>query len=268
MKTKVLIILLLSSFNLYSQDFYDHTNSYKFGEYLYNSNQFGLAVREFERCVFLKPNDRESFLYLFKIYRKTNAFDQAIASYQHYSGNLYFDQMDIDFGTEYFKLLVENRKYGDAFSFLKSNTSFNDKSDFKFATILLNKNWVEAESFKNIKQVNNSLAAIARQGNALKKKSPVVAGLISAIIPGSGKVYAGRWKDGIISFIMTTTTAFIAYRGYNKNPQNFYPWGMGTLAVIYYSGNIYGSTQAVLKYNKDKEDELVNKTRAYILSDH
>ncbi len=270
LKTKLIILFLFAATRLFSQDFYNHDNSLKFGEYLYRSNQYDLAVREFERCVFLKPDDRQSYLYLFKIYRKTNSFEKAIQCYRQYSGKTEFTDMDLEFGSEYFKLLVQNEKYEDAGSFINSNNFFKQNNDFRLSTILLRKSWKEAGSFKNEykNNLNRSLVEIADQGQALKRKSPALAGIFSVIIPGSGKVYAGRWKDGLISFLMTSTTAFMAVRGFNKNPKSFYPWAMGTLSVVYYSGNIYGSTQTANKYNKDKENELVNKTRDFILRDN
>ena len=67
---------------------------------------------------------------------------------------------------------------------------------------------------------------------------------------------------------MTSSAAFVSVRGFNKNPHNFYPWAMGTISAVYYSGGIYGSVQAAKKYNKNKEDDLVNKTRSYILTDN
>jgi tetratricopeptide (TPR) repeat protein len=267
LKTNFLILFFLISIDLFAQDFYDHGNSLKFGEYLYNSNQYDLAAREFERCVFLKPDDRESFVYLFKIHRKENAFDKAIDCYKRYSGNLNYNEMDSTFGSEYFKLLIQNEKYRDAASFLNVNPLYKADHNLMLSTILLRKEWKEADQFTTAMNghLNKSLTEITSQGLALKKKSPALAGLFSAVLPGSGKVYSGRWKDGVISFLMTSTSAFVAVRGFNKNPNSFYPWAMGTMAVVYYSGNIYGSAQAALKYNKYKEDELVNKTRGYIL---
>lgn len=270
LKTNFLLLFFLISIDLFAQDFYDHRNSLKFGEYLYNSNQYDLAVREFERCVFLKPDDRESFLYLFKIRRKENNFGKAIDCYKRYSGNLNFSEMDATFGSEYFKLLIQNDKYLDAASFLESNPLFTADHNLKLSTILMRKEWKEADQFANKMNggINKSLAEITIQGLALKKKNPSLAGLFSAVLPGSGKAYSGRWKDGVISFLMTSTAAFVAVRGFNKNPNSFYPWAMGTLSAVYYSGNIYGSVQAAKKYNKNKEDELVNKTRSYILTDN
>lgn len=270
LKTNLLLLLLLASFRLYSQDFYDHDNSFRFGEYLYHSNQFDLAAREFERCAFLKPDEKTSFLYLFKIYRKINLFDKAVSSYQRYSGKSSFANMDADFEPEYFKLLVQNNKYTDASLFLDVNPKFGSNPDLRLSAILLMKDWKDAGPYvdANNQKLNPLLTDITRQALSIRKKSPVLAGILSGVIPGSGKVYAGKWKDGVISFLMTSTAAFMAVRGFNKNPGNFYPWAMGTLSFVYYTGNIYGSVQTATKYNKDKENEVVDKTRDFILRDN
>jgi len=270
LKTNFLILFLLTSIHLAAQDFYNQENSFKFGEYLYNSNQYNLALREFERCVFLKPDDREAYVYLFKIYRKENDFDKAIDCYKRYSGNLDFAKMDTVFGSEYFKLLVQKERYQETQTFLESNPFFNTDTNLKLSAKLLKKEWDEAYKFtvEENKPINKSLMEITMQGTTLKKKSPALGGLLSTILPGSGKVYAGRWKDGVISFLMTSSAAFVAVRGFNKNPNNIYPWVMSTFSVVYYSGNIFGSIKAVQKHNKNKENELVNKTRGYILSDY
>ena len=115
--------------------------------------------------------------------------------------------------------------------------------------------------------IHKSLSEIVDKGLLIKMKSPLLAGIFSSIIPGSGKVYAGRWKDGLISFLMTSSAAIIAIRGINKDKTTFYPWAMGSLAMVYYSGNIYGSAQAAKKINKIKEDELVNQVRDFVLRD-
>jgi tetratricopeptide (TPR) repeat protein len=270
LKTKLFLILVFTSLNLFSQNFYDFENSFRFGEYLYGSNQYDLAVREFERCVFLRHDDQKSYLFLFKIYRKSNAFDKAIDSYSRFSGNLNFWEMNREFGSEYFKLLVQNNKYQEAGDFLNSNSSFKENADLKLSTILLKKEWHEAGNFLEGKnsEINKSLVEITGQGFALNKKSPFLAAVLSAIIPGSGKAYAGKWKDGLISFLMTSSAAFVSVQGFNKNSKSAYPWIMGSLALVYYSGNIYGSAQTALKYNKNKEDELVSKTRDFILRDY
>jgi tetratricopeptide (TPR) repeat protein len=231
--------------------------------------QFELAVLEFERCVYLKPDDRESYLYLFKINRKFNLFDKAINAFQRFNGNFNFEEMDASFGTEYFKLLVQNGKYQEASVFLDKNPYFKENSNFRLSTMLLRKEWKNAFAYQS--SLNNSidktLSNITSKGVILKYKSPLLAGLFSTIIPGSGKVYAGKWKDGLISFVMTTTASFVAIRGFVKDRNSVYPWIMGSMAVAYYSGNIYGSAVAAKKYNTDKEDELAKQALDFVLTD-
>jgi tetratricopeptide (TPR) repeat protein len=269
LRSRLFVLFLLLALNSNSQDFYNHDNSVKFGKYLYNSTQFELAVLEFERCVYLKPDDRESYLYLFKINRKLNLFDKAINAFQRFNGNLNFEEMDASFGTEYFKLLVQNGKYQEASFFLDKNPCFKENSNFRLSTILMRKEWGNAFAYQS--SLNNSidktLSSITERGALLKNKSPVLAGLLSTIIPGSGKVYAGKWKDGLISFVMTTTASFVAIRGFVKDRNSVYPWIMGSMAIAYYSGNIYGSAVAAKKYNTDKEDELAKQALDFVLTD-
>ena len=245
LRTNFLLLLILASVDLFSQDLYNYENSVKFGEYLYNSRQYELAVREFERSAFLKPGDGKSYLYLLKIYRKINDFDKAVESYKCFTGNFKPEEMDRDFGSEYLKLLVQKNRYQDANSFVSGNLNFNQSNELKLATMLLLKEWKGADDFKrqfNL-TLNKSLIDLTDKGAAFKRKSPALAGILSAIIPGSGKAYAGRWKDGVIAFIISSSSAFISIKGFNKNPSSIYPWIMGSFAVAYYSGNIYGSSQ-------------------------
>jgi hypothetical protein len=66
---------------------------------------------------------------------------------------------------------------------------------------------------------------------------------------------------------MTSSAGFVAVRGISKDRNNFYPWAMGTLSMAYYSGNIYGSAKLAKNINKNREDELVNQARDFVLRD-
>ena len=175
LKTKLLLILILASLDLFSQDLYNHENSVKFGIYLYNSNQYDLAVRDFERSVFLKPGDQASYLYLFKIYRRLNAFDKAIDCYSRFSGNLRLEEMNWEFGSEYLKLLVQKNKFQDAENFANNNLSLKDADNYKLSTILLLKDWKRAEIFRRgiNSNISKLLSDITGEGVAFKRKSPV-----------------------------------------------------------------------------------------------
>jgi hypothetical protein len=77
-------------------------------------------------------------------------------------------------------------------------------------------------------------------------KSPLVAGVLSAIIPGAGKVYAHRPAQGLNSLILVSGFVFSAWEGYrNKgynSPQFYLFSGLG---AVFYIGNIWGSVSEI-----------------------
>lgn len=83
-----------------------------------------------------------------------------------------------------------------------------------------------------------------------KSKSPFAAGLLSAAVPGLGKIYAGRLDEGIASFLAVGTCAAITAESWVKN--GFKDWRtilFGAIGSILYIGNIYGSCVSVGLYN-------------------
>ncbi|ADB41281.1 hypothetical protein [Spirosoma linguale] len=87
---------------------------------------------------------------------------------------------------------------------------------------------------------------------AQKRRSPALAGLFSAVLPGSGKVYAGKSKQGIAAFLPLLTLGLLTWEGYRKDgPTSLRFLGFGSLFTVFYIGNIWGSTLAV-KVRRDE----------------
>jgi hypothetical protein len=79
-----------------------------------------------------------------------------------------------------------------------------------------------------------------------KKKSPLLAGVYSAIIPGAGKIYAGKKKQGIGSFFPVLSLAALTWEAYNRGGVKSARFiGFGSLFSLFYAGNIWGSVVAV-----------------------
>ena len=79
-------------------------------------------------------------------------------------------------------------------------------------------------------------------------KNPFSASLLSAIIPGAGKIYTGEISDGIFAFITTGLFSFLAYDNFKAN-HNLRGWLFSSLAVMFYAGNVYGSYASAQLYN-------------------
>ena len=70
--------------------------------------------------------------------------------------------------------------------------------------------------------------------------------MLSAVVPGSGKMYAGYWYDGFISLSIVGIAAWQAYRGFTiYGADRLYSWIFASLSASFYISNLYGSFKAV-----------------------
>lgn len=97
-------------------------------------------------------------------------------------------------------------------------------------------------------------------------KSPVKAAILSAIIPGLGKAYAGEWGDGLTSLIVTGVLSYISYDNL-KAHHNFRGYLFGGLAALFYAGNVYGSAAQAQIFNA-QVDFTFNTDLKFFLNSH
>jgi TM2 domain-containing membrane protein YozV len=92
----------------------------------------------------------------------------------------------------------------------------------------------------------------------LPKKSKTLAGAMSAIVPGSGYIYADHVGDGITAFIINGL--FIAGTIVAISGEDYAVAAIvGGVGLPFYVGNIYGSANAAKKWNLAVKRELRNK---------
>ncbi|MBN2189167.1 MAG: hypothetical protein JW699_06920 [Chitinispirillaceae bacterium] len=104
------------------------------------------------------------------------------------------------------------------------------------------------------------LHGIGCQGSALREKKPYLASVLSALVPGSGKVYAHRAGDGFFSLLVIGTMAWQAYDGYAQGGLlSGRCIAFGLLGLSFYAGNVYGSFNAAVLYNKSRREALANR---------
>jgi len=89
---------------------------------------------------------------------------------------------------------------------------------------------------------------IVPQDGALPRKSPLTAGILAALLPGSGHVYAGHYGDGATAFLLNGL--FITGTVVALQQENYAVAGIvGVIGVPFYLGNIYGAANAATKWN-------------------
>ncbi len=97
-----------------------------------------------------------------------------------------------------------------------------------------------------------------------KPRSMFMAGLLSSIVPGLGKIYIGKYGEGTAAFLMVSIMGIVTYENYKKDgildPKTLI---FGSMFATYYIGNIWGSSIGV----KLKRDEFYNEINYKILFD-
>ena len=92
-----------------------------------------------------------------------------------------------------------------------------------------------------------------------KKKSPLLAGLMSAVVPGSGKFYAGYRGQALSSMFPTLIFAASAAEAYYRaGPKSFQFIAAASIFSIFYVGNIWGSVLSVKTFYEIRNNEIRN----------
>lgn len=258
---------LYFSFHTHSQnesDIFNYNNSLTYSEYLVKTRQFNLAIPELERILFMNPQNDTAKIFLLESYQSLHNCKTGV----HRASELIpvTDSIAAVVAKSYARLFISCGQYEGANSISQKNVFFTaeDKFYISLNSHLFSKNWQAARQFyesgneieKNkFPQYNKLFSDIS----FLRYKRPFLAAGLSVIIPGAGKIYTKNWKDAIIAFVAVSGAAFQSYRGFSKKGINSaYGWIFGTLAVGFYSGNIYGSHKAAKIYN-EKLDENIYK---------
>lgn len=92
---------------------------------------------------------------------------------------------------------------------------------------------------------------------AFRDKSPALAGILSAAVPGLGKVYSKRYGDGASAFLINLSLGLLTWENYRKDGiLDAKTLIFGSIFSIFYVGNIWGSVYSVKMYRDDFNDVI------------
>ena len=245
----IAFILFISPFLSFSQeDYFSRDMSKKYAEYLFNNREYHLALQEYERVYFMDSTDLISLDYLLQSAKFDKDYKRGIRALM----NKNIANYNLDIRKNYYSLLFLNRDIEQLDLFLENEISHHEITRMKFSTAILKREWDRAEQYlQEYKQSDKiEMTLLLNKCKASKLKSPYLAGALSAVIPGLGKVYTGYWKDAIFSILLTGSSAYQAYRGFSKKGTgNVYAWIYSGISCGFYIGNIYGSQKSAKTRN-------------------
>ena len=272
MRNKIFLVLLwFTGSGVFCQetDIFNYNNSLKYANYLYNNKEFALALNEFKRILFIDSLNIQANIKIHDSYIRLGKYSEGI----HYSNQVHAalvknDTLAILRG----KLLLLNGNFPQ-FNSEIAHDSFLSPGELVFLKMsedVFQKNWKSAE--KSLADAEkypylSPYIPIVKKAASIKYKKPAVSLMMSAIVPGSGKVYSGYWKDGLVSFLFVGISAWQSYRGFSqKGVNSVYSWIMGGISLSFYSGNIYGSVKAANKKNYELNHAILDDYKEAFIS--
>jgi len=250
-----------------AQDLYDHTRSLRYAEYLFTSHEYGLAAQEYERMAFLDSTNAAIRLRLLQAYRLGKQYPEAIGRIQRYYP-ADKNTLPSPFAIEYGKLLLQSNRVLQATTFIRGASSLPDsvRLVMTISAALLAGNWRVADTLLHTANMPDTpvirrYQSIVAEAASQPYKRPILAASMSAIVPGSGKVYAGAWKDGLFSVLLIGVTTWQAYRAFDKSGiSSGYGWAYGGMAAGFYLGNIWGAAKAARVRNTRFKTQIIRQT--------
>lgn len=261
-------IFILSTLKISGQvhDIMDYSHSADYANYLFSNKQYQYSAIEYERTTFLNPFDTLAKIRLIQSYRLLDDLKSANNCFEKFfSGDkLKYPEA---FALEYVKLLFQEKRFIDVSCFIEGcqTISLSNKAKYEVGALLLQYRWEEAKTLTNEyfnsnqkTQTVDDLYNISLQGLNIRYKSPCCAALMSTIIPGSGKVYTKQWKDGIYAFLFISAFSYLTYNSITHNGLNAGSILYGSIALSFYTANIFGSYKSAKRYNQ-KENNLITR---------
>lgn len=268
----IFLLLFSPDFVLSKQIIIDSDDQFRFAYEYMEKGEYLRAVREFERLIYLFPQDknvpRAHYLIGF-CYLKGKQYESARKVLEHvyktYSqrpiagkalfliGESYYIQGVSDEAELYFEKVIE----GDL------QSEFKDATLYRLGWSLMKANrWQEAsEVFIRVGKTSPlyghslDLSGKSLQGERLPRKDPTAAGIIAGIVPGLGHAYCKRYKDGIVAFLLNGLFIWAAVESFDQG-NNVLGGILTFLELGWYSGNIYSAVNSAHKYNRKVRNDF------------
>jgi hypothetical protein len=227
----------------------------RFADFLYDLHEYALAESEYRRYLFFTPNAHDSVSFRIGICKlRGDSRNEAALWFHRLSESATSSHMRLSAQWAEGYALFHFGRIQEADSLLTichiQPSITDDRTRFLAAAVRLAIgrpcNWKALRGDEAPDQLWEALETLERDHIRNPPKSPLLAGMLSAAIPGMGKVYAGHWEDGISAFFMVGISAWQGYEGFRKEGiSSAKGWILGGLAAAMYGGNIIGSVLQV-----------------------
>ena len=247
-----------------------------FADHLYQTGDYKRAVIEYQRYVsttgsiglkncgfkladsYRKSGDLENSLAIYKNLQKINTNDSEcwwIA--QSEIGQTYFLFGDYNRSISAFnKIIIPTSKLKtDGEIWIGVNRIFLGQWDLAHTHF----SFTEIDS-KPSDETIKYYQSLVQEGRRLPVKNPFLAGTLSFVLPGAGRIYLGRPGDFFNTLTTITAVGLLSYNGFQHHQErSIKGWSFALIGSVFYLSNIYGSWLGAKIHNRQINEDFLGK---------
>ncbi len=249
----------------------DLPGPYRFARSLMENGHWEQAIEEFRRFCFFHPEDAlvpKASLAIGVCYEQAGRLSDAIETYRRvaetYPETPAGREADYGVGAAFYRAgrFEEARRALDEFVSERPEDPWRWKARYRGAWACLKDHAfvIARDEFTSLASQENpyrspalGMAEGIEEIKDLPYRSPAVAGLLSGFFPGSGHLYTGAVKDGLLAFIVNGALIAGSVEAWTQEV-----YGVAALvsiaALTFYAGNVYGAVNSAHLANQERLD--------------
>ena len=279
--TKIFLLVFFLLFRLEvlpaeegSGQYIDAKQQMDLADQFFNGGDYYRAITEYKRFLFFFPQSakvEEALLKIAKSYFNGRKWDEAISACVDLLKKFPVSSLTSEALLLQGRAFMEKKEYPRARVFFQKakevsfGTPMEDEAQLQVAlTYLKEEKWKEAAT--EFRQINKdsrlypkgqSFAQGLDRIQEVPQKSPKVAGVLAAVLPGSGHLYCERYRDAAVAFLLNGAFIWGMVEAFQQ--ENYVVGGILTFFELgWYSGNIYSAISSAQKYNRRKKQEYLD----------
>ncbi len=250
----------------------DQASAYSFAESLFAEGDYYRAITEYKRYLHMFPQAQERPRALLRIgqsYLAGERWEQAEQALQRLAREFPASRQAETASLLYAEIPFQQKDFPLArqrFLDLQKHSASPDlkrEATYRAAWTLVEQDKYRAAA-SDLAQLDLpaalQLAAAMEQMEHLPRKSPPLAGGLSALLPGAGQLYTERPKDAALAFGLNAAFILGAVEAWN-NDNKVVAAILAFFEAGWYTGNIYNAANHAHKFNRDQREREKQKLR-------
>ena len=229
------------------------------GSHFFKLGNYDAAITEYKRFLFFHPDDPrtgETYRNIGLAYREQGHWHEAVAVMRTAVQYASDKEEKSKYQLELAVILIANQNYDLGRLELIKVTMRNPSAPLYRRAIFLQAvayiyqfRWKEAREVLRDYTRDAELDTLFVNAVNVPQKSPRLAKVLSAIIPGAGQAYSGDWRNGLNALALNGVLGYLTVdAALDRHYVDAALWG-GLIFSRYYRGNIFRAEEAVKHFN-------------------